>query len=165
MSGKILVILLDEQVKTLTGEIGERQKQLEMIKAIKERIGDKAIVPANTIIGIENIMENKNKMRSKEKLALIYIAVAIAAALGLSFMVWLVASRNWLGLAAYIGVAIIGLSISAFPLKDTSFICPNCSTVFKTSLRRAFFSTGNHKVRWMTCPECGHRDWCVLRKD
>ena len=164
LSGKILTILLDEQVKLLTGEIDERQKQLEMINVIRENIRDKTIIPANTIIGVENIMKNKKQNRNMKKLTLIYIGVGIASALGLLFMAWLVVSQIWWGLAVYISLAIFGLLISAFQLRDTEFICPNCDSVFKPLLRRAFSTPGSHRVRWMTCPECGHKDWCVLRK-
>lgn len=163
-SGKILAILLDEQEKLLADEIDERQKQLDMINVIKENICDKAIIPVNTVLGIEDIMKKRNKVRNKKKLAMIYTGVGIAVASGLLFMTWLVASRIWWGLAVYISVAIIGLLISTFQLKDTEFICPKCDSIFKPSLRQVFFSTGSHKVRWTTCPECGHRDWCVLRK-
>ena len=165
LSGKILTILLHEQVKLLTSEISERQKQLEMINILEESIRDKAILPANTILGIEDFMEKKYKNRNKKKLTMIFIGVGIASASGILFMAWLIASRIWWGLAAYISVAMVSLSISAFHLKDNVFVCPKCDSVFKPSLRRAFFSTGDHKVRWMTCPECGYKDWCVLRKE
>ncbi|MCL2396864.1 MAG: MerR family transcriptional regulator [Defluviitaleaceae bacterium] len=164
LSGKILTTLLTEQAKLLTGEIDERQRQLEMISAIKETICDKAIDPANTILGIEDIMEKKNKVRSKKKLYMIYLGVGVASALGLLVMVWLVISKIWWALAVYISAALFGILVSALHLKDTMFICPKCDSVFKPSLRQAFFSTGNHKIRWMTCTECGHKDWCVLRK-
>jgi DNA-binding transcriptional MerR regulator len=95
LSGKILTILLDEQAKLLAGEIDERQKQLEMINTIKECISDKTIVPVNTIIGIESIMEKKNKVRNKKKLTMIYIVVGLAATSGFLFMAWLIASRIW----------------------------------------------------------------------
>jgi DNA-binding transcriptional MerR regulator len=164
LSGKILTILLDEQVKLLVGEISERRKQLEIINIIKESIRDKAIIPANTIIGIENTMEKKNKNRGNKKLVLIYIGVGIASALGLLFMAWLIWAQIWWGLALYGFSALLGLAASAFNLRDMEFICPKCDAVFKPPLKRAFSSTGSHKVRWMTCPECGHKDWCVLRK-
>lgn len=164
LSEKILAILLDEQVKLLSGEIGERQKQLEMITIIKENISGKTIVPANTILDVEHIMEKKNKTRDTKKLMLIYMAVGIVSALGLLFMAWLVVSRIWWGLAVYISVAILGLSISTYQLKDNEFICPKCDSVFKPSLRHAFFTTGSHIIRWTKCPECGHKDWCVIRK-
>jgi len=162
-SGKILTILLNEQVDLLTDEINERQKQLEMINIIKESICEKSIVPENTILGVENIMEKKNKDSNKKKLTLIFIGVGVVSILGLLFMVWLITSQIWWGLAVYIAIAILGLLLSAFQLKDNVFICPKCDYVFKPPLRRVFFSTGSHKVRWMTCPECSHTDWCVLR--
>jgi len=163
LSEKILTFLLDEQVKMLSSEIDERQKQLEMITVIKESFTGKANVPANTILDVEHIMEKKNKVRNKKKLTMIYVGVGIAATSGLAFMVWLVASGFWWGLAAFLSVSIIGLTMSAFIQKDNEYICPKCNAVFKPALMRAFTSVGDHKVRLMTCPECGHKDWCVVR--
>jgi len=164
LSGKILTILLNEQVKLLAGEIEERQKQLEIINIIKESISEKATIPENTILDIENIMEKKNKDQGKEKLTRIYIGVGFASVLGFAFMVWLIVSGIWWGLAVYLFVAFLGLMLSAFQLKGFEFVCPNCDSVFKPPIRRAFFSTGDNKVRWMTCPECRHTDWCVVQK-
>ena len=164
LSGKILTILLDEQVNLLTEEINERQKQLAMINIIKESAQDKTIIPANTILDVEINMEKKNKDRSKKKLTMVYVGVGVASILGLMFMVWLIVSQIWWGLAVYIAVAMMGLLISAFQLKDSEYICPNCNCIFKPPLRRTFFSVGDHKVRHMTCPECHHQDWCIIRE-
>lgn len=163
LSEKILTLLLDEQVKMLSSEIDERQKQLEIITVIKNSFTGEANVPANTILDVEHIMGKKNKVRNKKKLTMIYVGVGIAAALGLAFMVWLVASGFWWGLAAFLSVSIIGLVMSAFIQKDNEYICPKCNAVFKPALMRAFTSVGDHKVRLMTCPECGNRDWCVVQ--
>ena len=164
LSGEILTLLLNEQAELLAGEINERQKQLEMINIIKESIRDKAIVPANSILGIDDIMKKKKTVSNKKKLAMIYVGVGAASALGLLFMAWLIASRIWWGLALYIFFAVFGFFTAALQFKDAEFICPKCDSVFKPPLLRTLFSTGSHKVRWMTCPDCGHEDWCVLRK-
>ena len=164
LSEKILTILLDEQMKTLSDEIDERQKQLAMINIVKENIAGKAKVPANTILDIEHTMEKKSKAQNKKRLAIIYLGVGLVAILGLLFMAWLVVSRIWWGLAIYLSIAIIGLSISALHLKNHLFICPKCSSTFKPPLSVAFFSVGDHKVRWITCLKCGHKDWCVLQQ-
>ncbi|MCL2814281.1 MAG: MerR family transcriptional regulator [Oscillospiraceae bacterium] len=163
LSKKILTILLDEQVKLLSGEIDERQKQLEMIIIIKENIRDKAVVPANTIIDVEHIMEKKNKTRNTKKLALIYLAVGIGISIQFLFLAWLITSRIWWALGVYALFAVFGVIISLLVLKDFEFICSNCDAVFKPSLRRVFFTTGDNKVRWMTCPECRHTNWCIMR--
>ena len=148
----------------MTDEISERQKQLEMINIINESIRDKAVIPENTFIGIEDIMEKKNNGLNKKRLAMVLVGVGIAATLGLAFMVWLIVSQIWWGLAVYIAVAIISLVISALQFKDSVFICPKCNSEFKPYLIKAFFSTGDHKVRWINCQVCNKKEWCVLRK-
>jgi len=163
-SGKILTMLLEEQVMLLTEEISERQKQLEMIAMIKRNITDNAMNPANTLLGIEDAMEKREKARDQKKLVVIYVGVAIVATLGFLCMVWLIKSQIWWGLALYLAVAILGLSASALQLKDAVLTCPKCDGAFKPSLRRKFFSTGDHRVRWINCPECGEKHWCVLQK-
>ena len=50
LSGKILTILLDEQVKLLAGEIDERQKQLDMIKKRRQTTLSRKIGGANSEI-------------------------------------------------------------------------------------------------------------------
>jgi DNA-binding transcriptional MerR regulator/predicted RNA-binding Zn-ribbon protein involved in translation (DUF1610 family) len=163
LSGNILSILLDGQMKTLSDEIDERQKQLEMINVIKKSITGKAIVPANTILDVEHIMEKKSKTRNTKKLTLIYIGVGVWVAVNLLFLAWLITSRIWWGLGLYALLAVFGIGISLLVLKDFEFICPNCEVVFKPSLLRAFFTTGDNRVRWTTCPDCGQVNWCILR--
>ena len=164
LSGEILTILLDEQAILLSSEIDARQKQLEMIKAIKENVRDKAIIPANTILDIENMMEKKDRIQGMKTLIMVYIGVGVACALGLWLLIWLIWSQVWWAVAVYGLLGILGLSMSAFMLKDIEFICPKCDTIFKPPLKRVLFSTGSHMVRWATCLKCGYTGWCVLRQ-
>ena len=170
LSENILTLLLNEQLKTISNEIAERQKQIKMITILKESISGKAGVPVNAIIDIEHMMmmekENKwkNKTRNKKKLTFIFIGIGIASLLGFSFMVWLIASRIWWGLLLYIAATVFSLLLSFFVQKDSEFICPKCNSVFKPSLQRAFFTVGTNKVRWMICPNCGSENWCVLQR-
>jgi len=162
LSDKILTLLLDEHDKLLFAEIDERQKQLEMIAVIREGILSKAETPANIILDIEHVMKTKNKSRNTRKLALVYIGVAVAVAVQIALITWLAKAQLWWGLGLFAVWFISGIAISAYNIKDSVFICPNCDTVFK--VRRVFFTTGSHKVRWAKCPECGEKNWCVLRK-
>jgi len=164
LSGKILTVLLDEQDHLLADEIKEKLKRKEMIRIMKENIREKAIVPVNTILGIEDVMEKKNRDRNTIKLALIYTVVGVVAASQLLLLAWLIASHLWWALVVYGLTALTGILMTLFQLKDTEFVCPRCGSVFVPSRKQAFFSTGDHKVRWTTCPACGHKEWCVLRK-
>ena len=137
--------------------------QLEMINIIKESVCNKTIIPTNAIIGIDDIMENRRILFGRKKLAMIYSVVGAVSVLGVLLMAWLITSRIWWGLVVYISLAVFGLLISVFQLKNSTFVCPKCDSDFKPPLKRVFFSTGSHKVRWMTCTKCGHKDWCVLQ--
>ncbi|MCL1844494.1 MAG: MerR family transcriptional regulator [Defluviitaleaceae bacterium] len=163
LSEKILTILLDEQLKTLNSEIDERKKQIEMIAAIKENFVGKATVPANTILDVERIMKNKNQTQGRKRLYRFYIAAAFAIPLALAGLIWLVVMQVWWAIVIFAGGFVLGISVALYILKGTEFICPNCDEAFKLPLLRAFFTTGDHKVRWMTCPECGETNWCVMR--
>ena len=63
---------------------------------------DKAIIPTNIILGIEDIMEKKNKAGNKKKLTVIYIIVGVVAASQLLLLIWLIMSRFWRALAVYL---------------------------------------------------------------
>jgi len=167
MSGKILTILLDEQVESLSDEIIERQKQLEMIAIIKESIRNKATISANSILDVEHIMERKNNSRGKKKLVLTHLFVGLLAVTQAAFFAWLIylaTNSTWWPIAAYLSMAVMGIIITLLVLRGNEYVCPKCDTVFKLPLWRAFFTTGNSKVRWTKCPSCSNKDWCIIRR-
>jgi len=162
MSGKIFSILLDEQLNILSAEMEQRQRQVKMIHVMKESIANKTIVPVNSILDIEQRM--KNNFNNRLKLTLIYMTVAIVVILGTGVAAWLITSQFWWGLGAYIIAAVFGITVTLLSLRNVEFICPNCDAAFTPKLLRAFFTTGDHKVRWMRCPACDEKNWCVMRK-
>jgi DNA-binding transcriptional MerR regulator len=164
LSGKILALLLDEQVTLLTGEINERRKQLDRIKAIRDSIGDQTTVPANTLHGIEDTMKKKSTSRGKGILALVVLGVLVFAASQLWLLHWLITSQIWWAVVLLGVGAPVGIIMALIQLKGTEFLCPHCDAAFTPSLVRAFFSTGSHKIRWAKCPACKQKNWCVLRK-
>ena len=167
MCGKILSLLLDEQEKQLTDEITERQKQLEVISVIKESTNNQASVSVNSILDIENTMKKRNNTRGRKKLALVHLFVGVFCLVQVAFIGWLVhltIGGLWWPIPAYLTLGAFGISVALLVLKGVSYICPKCDSTFRLPLWRAFFTTGNHKVRWVKCPDCAHKDWCVMRK-
>lgn len=157
--GKILTILLTEQEKTLSTEIDRRQRQLEMIGTIKENIGDKAIVSANKIIDVENIMKEK-KVRSKFR-KMVAISCVISLPTLASIALWIF-KGVWVPLAVVLPLSqIFAVLLARHFHKGTAFICPKCNAVFTPSFKNSMLSSGTTKARWLTCVKCGHKGYCI----
>ena len=42
-----------------------------------------------------------------------------------------------------------------------AYICPQCHKVFKPAFRQMFWASHTPNTRKLTCPDCGHRGYCV----
>jgi DNA-directed RNA polymerase subunit RPC12/RpoP len=51
--------------------------------------------------------------------------------------------------------------ISRYFFKRVAYICPECHTVFRPSLKEAFFARHTRTLRKVTCTHCGHKGFCV----
>ena len=159
--GKVLTLLLGEQIKLLSGEIRQRQKQLSAIEVIKESIGDKATIPVNSIIGIERIME-KNKMVRKKFRRLIVWACIISIPQYSMLAWWIFGRGSWLWFVLCFIVTIpIGIFLARHHFKDAAFICAECNSVFKPPFGKVLGTSGTIKARRLTCTQCGHKGYCV----
>ena len=159
-SGKVLSLLLDEQIKQLSGEIKERQGQLETIKAIKENIHSVTAIPANSIIDIEQMMENNKKVREKfRRLVVKAIIISIPQYSALAW--WIMGGLWWPFVLLFLINIPIGVLIAKNYFKDAAFICAECNSVFKPAFKDVMRTSGTIKARWLTCTQCGHKGYCV----
>jgi len=159
-SGKVLSLLLDEQTKLIGGEIKERQSQLETIKVIKECIQDKAIIPANSIIDIENMMEKNKKVRKKFR-KLVAIACLLTAPQIALIVLWIM-KGIWIPFVLWLPIqTLIGVLVAKSHFNDAAFICAECNSVFKPPFKQVMRTSGTIKARWLTCTKCGHAGYCV----
>ena len=159
-SGKILSLLLDEQTNLLSNEIKERQNQLESIKVIKECIRDMATIPANLIIDIEHIMENKKGLR-KVHGTMLAIGLALVPFQFGSIIFWIIKGM-WIPFVIVYAVAIpICFLLVRMYHKNTAYICAECNTTFRPKLKEFIFSAHTPKTRKLTCDKCGHTSYCI----
>ncbi|MCL2187381.1 MAG: MerR family transcriptional regulator [Defluviitaleaceae bacterium] len=158
--GKVLALLLNEQLKMLSHEISERQKQLESIEVIKESIRNKVTIPVNSIIGIEDMMEKNKKVRSKFK-RLTAIACLMSLPTFGAIALWIIKGM-WLPFVIVFPITqLLGVLLAKHHYKDAAFICAKCNAVFKPLFKDALFTSGTPKARWLCCTKCGHTGYCV----
>ncbi len=158
--GKVLFLLLGEQLKLLDGEIKEKQAQLEAIRAIMASVSEKDAISVNSIRGVENMMKSRKGLRRIHGTMLAVGLIMDALQLGAAAL-WIFRGV-WLPFAAGmpIVIALGALMVRAY-YKNTAYICAECGETFKPSLARFIFSAHTPKTRKLTCEKCGHTGYCV----
>jgi DNA-binding transcriptional MerR regulator len=158
--GKVLTLLLDEQIKLLGDEISERQRQLETIEVIKESVHNKTTIPVNYLIDIERMMEKNKKVRSKFK-KLVVIACLISLPTFGTVALWIVTGM-WIPFVIVFPLTqLLGVLLAKHYFSDAAFICAECNSVFVPPFKNVLFTSGTIKARWLTCTKCGFAGYCV----
>lgn len=157
----VLQLLLQQQEQILKEEIGSRQEKLQKLQALRQDIQKTEQFSIETIGDIAHIMENKKKLRKMRwtmlGVGLISEAVEIATAL-----LWALKGIWWPFVFVGIPVMIaIGIWISRYYFNRVAYICPKCHSVFKPKFKEAFWANHTPTTRKLTCPECGHKGFCV----
>ena len=158
--GKVLTLLLDEQIKQLSGEIKDKQAQLDAIKIVKEHIRNMSAIPVNSISDIDQMMKNKNGLR-KVHGAMLAVGIVMDAIQVGALALWII-KGIWLPFAlGMIVVITLGVLTTRMYYKNTAYICAECNTQFRPPLKNFIFSAHTPKTRKLTCENCGHTGFCV----
>ena len=159
-SGKVLSLLLDQQLKQLNAEITQRNTQIETVLAIKDYIQNMQNIPAEKIADMEQIMEN-NKMVKRKFRKLVALAVVLTLP-DLAFIGLWITRGQWLPFVIWFFAKIpLGILLAKHHFKDAAFICAECNSQFKPAFKNVLRTSGTTKARWLTCTACGHAGYCV----
>ena len=157
---KILLLLLDEQLKLIDREIEDRRNQVKSIEFIKDTIRSMDTISVNSISGIKQIMNNKKKLR-KTHVKMLIIGIIMSAIQIAGIALWII-NGNWIPFAAAMPfVILMGILTVKMYHRNTNYICPQCDTKFKARFREFFFAGHTPKTRKLTCPNCGIKGYCV----
>jgi DNA-directed RNA polymerase subunit RPC12/RpoP/DNA-binding transcriptional MerR regulator len=157
---KVLLLLLDEQAKQIDREIENRQKQLDLIRVIKENIRDTSRISVNSISDIESMMDSKKKLRKTHAIMLILGLIMDAVQIGT--LIFGIVKGFWQPFAiGMLFVILLGILMTRMYCKNTDYICAECNTQFKPPLRELLFSKHTPKARKLKCPKCGYTGYCV----
>lgn len=157
---KLLLLLLNEQVKQIDNEIKDRQKQLNSIKVIVESIRYTGRIPINSISDIEHMMNSKKKLK-KIYVTMLVVGLVMDVIEMSALFLWIM-SGFWQPFAIGMPfVFLLGVLITRMYYKNTEYICSQCNTRFKPTLGKFLFSNHALKTRKLKCPQCGQTGYCV----
>lgn len=158
--GKVLTLLLDEQMNQLGGEIEEKQEQIETIKIVKESIRNMDAIPVNSINDIGHMMKNKKGLRKLHAIMMGVGLVMDAIQIG-TIALWIVRGI-WLPFAVGMPIVILlAVLLTKMYYNSTAYICAECNTTFRPPLKKFVFSVHKPKARRLTCTKCGHTGYCI----
>ncbi len=158
--GSVISLLLEQQETLLKEEIGDRSEKLARLEALQKELRSVKAFSVDSIGDAAYVMTSRKKLR-KIRLTMLFTGIPVTAIQWAAILL-LIVRRIWWPLLIWAAVAIPwGILISRYYFKSVAYICPQCHTVFKPSLKEAFWAKHTPNTRKLTCTSCGHHGFCV----
>lgn len=158
--GRVISLLLEQQEQTLKEEVKERQEQLDKLEKLRLALKNLEMISVESIGDVAYTMSNKKKLR-KIHMVILITGIPINVLQWTSIIVWVTKGFWWL-FAIWLVIAIAyAILISRYYFRNVAYVCPQCHTVFKPTLKEAFWAKHTPATRKLTCTSCGHHGFCV----
>ena len=157
----VIDLLLQQQGSELKEEIRQRQEKLDKLTQLQKELKSVEHFSVESIGDIAAIMENKKKLYRIRWTILGVGLISEAFEVG-TILLWVLKGIWWpfvfIGLPVMIGLC---SWISWYYFKNVAYICPECHQVFRPRFWEAFWANHTPTTRKLTCPNCGHKGFCV----
>ncbi len=157
---KTLTILLDQQEAEVRKEMQSLQESLEVLENLRRGLKAVDNFSVESIPDIAKIMTGKKKLRNMHW-TMVLTGIPVTALQWWSIIRWIVTGSWWLFVVWAVVAAVWGTVISRWYFRKVSYICPECHSVFKPTLKEAFWANHTPTTRKLTCTCCGKKSWCV----
>lgn len=156
----VIDLLLEQQEQELSGEIRSRQEKLSKLSALRREVRTLSHFSIESIGDIAYTMENRKKLR-KVRAMMLLVGIPLEI-IEWATLIYAIKTGIWwlflLGLAAVIGGSVW---MVRYYHRNVKYICPKCHSVFRPGFWKMFWAGHTPTTRRLTCPDCGHRGFCV----
>ena len=157
---KVLLILLEEQEKRISEELGTLERQKSAVATVRETIRTGQMLSIESIADMDRMMEEAKKLK-KLHWNMLWLAVPMTIAEWATILIWIFRGIWWPFAVCVPLVVALGIFITRMYYRNTLYICPNCGARFRPAMREMFWARHTPKTRFLACTHCGKKDWCV----
>ena len=157
---KMISLLVEQQEAALLDEISEKKEKLGKLRELKNGLKSQTTFSLESIGDIAAIMQGKKKLK-KFRWTMILTGIPVTVLQWFSIIFWIIKGIWWPFVIWVIVASVWGTIISRYYFKNVKYICPECQEVFKPTLKETFWANHTPITRKLTCPECGHKGFCV----
>ena len=156
----VISLLIEQQEKTLSKEISDKEEKLEKLRELKKGLKSQKDFSLESIGDIAVIMESKKKLKKMQWMMLL-TGIPVMALQWVSIIFW-ITKGIWWPFIVWVLIAVTwGILVSRYYFNHVKYICPECHEVFKPTLKEAFFANHTPTARKLTCTACGHKGFCI----
>ncbi len=157
---KLVSLLIEQQEKTLSDEISDKEEKLEKLRDLKNGLKNRETFSLESIGDIAVFMEGKKKLK-RMRWMMVLTGIPVTALQWFSIIFWIV-KGVWQPFVVWVlAAAVWGTLVSRYYFGHVKYVCPECHEVFKPTLKEAFWAKHTPTARRLTCTACGHRGYCM----
>ena len=156
----VISLLIEQQEKTLSEEIADKEEKREKLRELKNGLKSRAAFSLDAIGDIAVFMEGRKKLK-RMRMMMVLTGTPVTALQWFSVIFWIVKGVWWPFIVWVLVAAVWGTLVSRYYFGHVKYICPECHEVFKPALKEAFWAKHTPTARKLTCTACGHAGFCV----
>ncbi|NLI53585.1 MAG: MerR family transcriptional regulator [Clostridiales bacterium] len=157
---KVLLLLLDEQERRISDEMGSLERQKSAVDTARESIRTGRMLSIESIADMDRMMEEAKKLK-KLHLVMLLIGMTMSGLQWGGVILWIFTGIWWPFAACWPLVIALGIWVTRMYHKNTLYVCPECGARFRPAFREMMWARHTAKTRLLTCTKCGCRCWCV----
>lgn len=153
-------LMLQQQEDALRQELENGRRKLEQLELLRRSLKRMEAFSVETIGDVAQIMKNRKRLHRLRTFILSIGLVMDAIEIG-TIWYWIKTGIWWPFAVGMAIVVALGIWISRHYFLHVSYICPVCHTVFRPTLKEAFWAAHTPTTRRLTCTDCGKKSFCV----
>ncbi len=157
---KVISLLIEQQEKTLSEEIADREEKRLKLRELKNGLKNKETYSLETIGDMAVLMEGRKKLK-RMRWMMILTGIPVTALQWFSILCWIIRGV-WQPFAVWVlAAAAWGIPVIRYYFNHVKYICPECHAVFRPVMKEAFWANHTPTARRLTCSACGRKGFCV----